>query len=186
MNRCGYYGYPATQSIRNSDENLSAYLYGTYDFDNGLQAFATLNYTQTKAKLSSATRFVQSGGSLGIGNFYDPNLRGTVGNILRIFTPSEVGTTGAEGRFEERSIDAAAGLRGTLFDNRFDWDATLSHARYEVEDEYNWPIASRVRDYFFGPRLGTTTSGLPIYALNIDRLLTPLTPEQIQSFSVGH
>ena len=183
LNRCGYYGYPATQSIRNSDENLSAYLYGTYDFDNGLQAFATLNYTQTKAKLSSATRFVQSGGSLGIGNFYDPNLRGTVGNILRIFTPSEVGTTGAEGRFEERSIDAAAGLRGTLFDNRFDWDATLSHARYEVEDEYNWPIASRVRDYFFGPRLGTTTSGLPIYALNIDRLLTPLTPEQIQSFS---
>ena len=54
-NFLGYYGYPATQSIRNSDENLSAYLYGTYDFDNGLQAFATLNYTQTKAKLSSAT-----------------------------------------------------------------------------------------------------------------------------------
>lgn len=183
LNRCGYYGYPATQSIRNSDENLSGYLYGTYDFDGGLQAFATLNYTQTKAKLSSATRFVQSGGSLGIGNFYDPNLNGTVGNILRIFTPSEVGSTGAEGRFEERSIDAAVGLRGTIFNDRFDWDATLSHARYEVEDEYNWPIASRVRDYFFGPRLGTTTAGLPIYALNVNRLLTPLTPEQIQSFS---
>lgn len=182
-NRCGYFGYPATQSVRNSDANFATYLYGTYDFSGGMQAWASLNYTQTKAKLSSATRFIQSGGSLGIGNFYDPNLGGTVGNILRIFTPREVGTTGAEGRFKERSIDAAAGLRGTMFNDKFDWDATLSHARYNVDDEYNWPIASKVREFFFGPQLGTRPNGLPIYALNVDRLLNPLTPDQIAAFS---
>lgn len=182
-NRCGYFGYPATQSVRNSDASASAYLYGTYDFSGGLQGWASLNYTQSKAKLSSATRFIQSGGSLGIGNFYDPNFNATLGNILRIFTPGEVGTEGAEGRFEEKSVDAAVGLRGTVFNDRFDWDATLSHARYEVEDEYHWPIASRVRDFFFGPQLGTRPNGLPIYALNVDRLLNPLTPAEIASFS---
>ena len=183
LNRCGYFGYPATQSIRNSDESASAYLYGTYDFSSGLQGWASLNYTQSKAKLSSATRFIQSGGSLGIGNFYDPNFNATLGNILRIFTPQEVGSEGAEGRFEEKSVDVAAGVRGTIFNDRFDWDATLSHARYDVDDEYNWPIASRVRDYFFGPQLGTRPNGLPIYALNVGRLLNPLTPADIAAFS---
>ena len=182
-NRCGYFGYPATQSIRNSDKAFSTYLYGTYDFSNGLQGWGSLNYTQSKARLSSSTRFIQSGGSLGIGNFYDPNFNATLGNILRIFTPGEVGTNGAERRFEEKSVDVAAGLRGTMFSDRFDWDATLSHARYEVNDEYNWPIASRVRDYFFGPQLGVRPNGLPIYELNLDRLMNPLTPEQIAAFS---
>ena len=182
-NRCGYFGYPATQSIRNSDKSFSTYLYGTYDFDNGLQGWGSLNFNQSKAKLSSATRFVQSGGSLGIGNFYDPNFGGTVGNILRILTPAEVGSTGAQGRYDETSMDIAAGVRGTMISDRFDWDATVSHARYEVVDEFNWPIASRVREFFFGQQLGTRPNGMPIYNLNIDRLMNPLTPEQVASFS---
>ena len=30
--RCGYFGYPATQAIRNADSNQSVYLNGTFDF----------------------------------------------------------------------------------------------------------------------------------------------------------
>jgi len=181
-NLCGYFGYPATQSIRNSDSSYSGYAYATYDFDSGMQAWAQGNYSYSKAKLSSATRFIQSGGSLGIGNFYDPQFGGTVGNILRIFTPSEVGNVGAQNNYVEKSMDLAVGLRGT-FNDRFDWDATLSHARYNVDDDFNWPVASKVRDFFFGQRLGTHTNGLPIYRLNVDRLLNPLTPEQVAQFN---
>ncbi|MHC9084414.1 TonB-dependent receptor plug domain-containing protein [Luteimonas sp. RIT-PG2_3] len=182
-NACGYFGYPATQSIRNSDSSIAGYLYGTYDFDGGMQAWTQLGFNNSKAKLASATRFIQSGATLGIGNFYDPNFGGTVGNILRIFTPEEVGNVGAENRYDELSFDVAAGLRGTFINDRFDWDATVSHARYRADDEFNWPVASRVRDFFFGQRLGTTGTGLPIYNLRTDRLLRPLTPAEVQSFS---
>lgn len=185
-NLCGYFGYPATQSIRNSDSSYSGYLYTTYDFDGGLQAWGQLSAARSEAKLASATRFVQSGGSLGITTHYDPVLGGNVGNILRIFTPAEVGNTGAQSDYVETSFDIAAGLRGVAFDGRFDWDATVSHARYSADQSFNWPVASRVRDFFFGPRLGTTAAGLPIYELNVDRLLNPLTPADIASFSSNY
>src|SRR3546814_1487294 len=61
INRCYYYGYPATQAIRNADSNLSAYLYGTFDFTDTLQGFAQLSMTDADATLSSSTQFWQSG-----------------------------------------------------------------------------------------------------------------------------
>lgn len=178
-NRCGYFGWPAGQSIRNSDKNLSAYLYGTYDFGDNVQAWAQVNLVSSEAKVASSSRFIQSGAALGVGNFYDPNFGGTVGNILRFITPSEIGSSGGQpSTFKETSIDVAAGLRGTLFDNRFDWDATLSHARYELKEEFSYLVASKVRNYFLGPQLGTQGT-LPIYRLNVDRLLNPLDPSQV-------
>ena len=180
VNRCGYFGWPAGQAIRNSDKNMSAYLYGPYDFSNNVQAWAQLNLVSSEAKVASSSRFIQSGAGLGIGNFWDPNFNGTVGNILRFITPSEIGSGGGQPSvFTERSIDVATGVRGTMFDGRFDWDATLSHARYDLKEEFSWVVASKVRNFFFGPRLGTHTNGLPIYNLNTQRLLNPLTPSQV-------
>src|SRR3546814_20330406 len=59
INRCYYYGYAATQAIRNADSNLSAYLYGTFDFTDTLQGFAQLSMTDADATLSSSTQFCQ-------------------------------------------------------------------------------------------------------------------------------
>lgn len=181
VNRCGYFGWPATQAIRNSDHNLSGYLYGTYDFSGNTQAWAQLNVVSSEAKVASSSRFIQSGAGLGIGNFWDPNFNGTVGNVLRFITPSEIGSGGGQpSTFKETSLDIAAGLRGTMIDNRFDWEATVSHARYDLKEQFSYVVASKVRDFFFGPRLGThTPTGLPIYALNTDRLLNPLTPSEV-------
>src|SRR3546814_2924029 len=76
--------------------------------------------TDADATLSSSTQFWQSG------HVYVPEL-GTLVNTQRIFTPDEVGGIGAQSsKYSERAIDVAAGLRGTMFDNRFDWDATRS------------------------------------------------------------
>lgn len=184
-NRCGYFGYPATQTIRNSDSSYSGYLYGTFDFESGLQAWTQLSVGHAEAKLASSTRFISSGASLGITNHYDPQFGGTVGNVQRIFTPSEVGSSGSQGNYVEKTFDLAFGLRGTIAD-RFDWDGTLSHARYTADDSFNWPVASKVRDFFYGPRLGTHTNGLPIYRMNLDRMLNPVTPEEFASFSSNY
>ncbi len=186
---CGYYGFPATQQIRNADSNLSGYFYGTYDFTDGLQAFAQVSLSQANAKVASSTQFWSSSlessfrnplnGAQGI--FFAQNL-GVFVDAQRIFTPSEVGGLGSQQtKYDERSIDIATGLRGSMFDNRFDWEAYISHARYNLDSEQPRFLANNIRDYFVGPRLGTTASGYGIYNLNVQRYFSPLGVDAFNS-----
>jgi iron complex outermembrane receptor protein len=188
---CGYYGFPATQQIRNSDSNLSGYFYGTYDFTDGLQAFAQVSLSQANATVASGTQFWTSAfddtftnplnGLQGV--FFAQNL-GVFVDAQRIFTPNEVGGFGSQQtKYQERSIDIATGLRGTMFDNRFDWEAYLSHARYDLESEQPRFLANNIRDYFVGPRLGTTASGYGIYNLNVQRYFSPLGVDAFNSMT---
>lgn len=175
---CGYFGYPATQQIRNSDENFSAYLYGTYDFDGGLQAFAQLSASSADAKIASATQFWQSG------LVYDPTLD-TILDSQRIFTPSELGGLGAQQTtVKERSFDLAVGLRGTMFSDRFDWEATFSHSEYDLKVNRPRFLANNINEYFMGPATGQLDPyfGLyPVVSFNIDRYFTPLGADTYQS-----
>ena len=174
---CAYYGYPAGQAIRNSDRNYSAYLYGTYELNDAIQAWAQLSYTNSQATVAAASRAFSSAAVLGSNNFYDPNIGGVVGNVYRVIAPSEIGNGGGQpSKYKEQSLDVASGLRGTVLDGRFDWDATLSHSRYDSDEAFNWLVQSKVRNVFFGPRLGTHAgTGLAIYAMNLQRLTNPLS-----------
>ena len=172
---CGYFGYPATQQIRNSDENLSGYLYGTYDFDGGLQAFAQISASSADAKIASATQFWQSG------LVYDATRRAIL-DSQRIFTPSELGGLGAQQTtVSERSFDVAAGLRGTLFNDRFDWEAAVSHARYDLEVKQPRFRANAIREYFLGPNTGLFQGPYPVVNFNVNRFFTPLTGDTFRS-----
>ncbi|TCZ87397.1 TonB-dependent siderophore receptor [Lysobacter sp. N42] len=170
---CGYWGYPATQAIRNDLQNASAYLYGVMDFSSALQGFATLSIWDSQAKTASSTQF------FGSPIFYDPQF-GRLVDAQRIFTPDEVGNQ--ETSNDERSWDFAVGLRGTLFDGRFDWDATLSRSEYEVEVSRPRFLRQPLFDYFLGPQLGTI-SGFPIHQLNIDRYFRPLDQATYRTLS---
>ncbi len=172
---CGYFGYPATQQIRNSDENLSGYLYGTYDFDGGLQAFAQISASSADAKIASATQFWQSG------LVYDATRRAIL-DSQRIFTPSELGGLGAQQTtVDERSFDVSAGLRGTLFDDRFDWEAVVSHARYDLKVEQPRFRANAIREYFLGPDTGLFQGPYPVVNFNVNRFFAPLSGETFRS-----
>jgi len=172
---CGYFGYPATQQIRNSDENLSGYLYGTYDFDGGLQAFVQLSASSAEAKIASATQFWQSG------LVYDATRRAIL-DSQRIFTPSELGGLGAQQTtVDERSFDVSAGLRGTIFNDRFDWEAVVSHARYDLEVKQPRFRANAIREYFLGPNTGLFQGPYPVVNFNVNRFFAPLSGETFRS-----
>ncbi|KAF1701311.1 TonB-dependent receptor [Pseudoxanthomonas suwonensis] len=177
---CGYFGYPATQQIRNSDENLTAYLYGTYDFDNGMQGFAQLSAAQADAKIASSTQFWQSP------LVYDANLD-TIVDTQRIFTPSELGGLGAQQtEVRERSFDVAVGLRGVAFGDRFDWDLTFSHARYSLTVDQPRFLANRINEYFMGPETGLLDpyfGAYPVVSFDIDRYFSPLAPDTYRSLT---
>ncbi len=184
--RCGYPGYPATQEIRNSDSNQSAYLYGNWDFNENLQGFAQLSYTQAKAKLTSGTQFWQSP------LFFDPNLEsaalgpggGAFVTTQRIFTPAETGGSLVT-TIEEKSYDFAIGLRGTLANGRFDWDATLSRSEYWLDSSQPRFLATPLQDYFLGPQQGLDPyfDAYPVYELNQDRYYNPLDPTTFASLN---
>jgi len=177
---CGYFGYPATQQIRNSDENLTGYLYGTFDFDNGMQAFGQLSVASAEAKIASATQFWQSG------LVYDVNLD-TILDSQRIFTPSELGGLGAQQTtIKETSFDLATGLRGTMFNDRFDWDFTVSHARYELDVSQPRFLANKINEYFMGPSTGQLDpyfNAYPVVNFNVDRYFSPLGGDVYRSLT---
>lgn len=173
---CGYYGYPATQAIRNSDENISAYAYGTLEINDNLQGFASINIWDSEASAASNTQFWS------VPLFYDPNF-GSILDGQRIFTPNEVGGTDAQRTiFNEQAIDFAVGLRGSMGDGRFDWDLTLSHSMYETNNDRPRFLRQNLEDFFLGPRLGTF-AGFPVYELNQDRYFNPITPAEFAALS---
>lgn len=82
--------------------------------------------------------------------------------------------------YKERSVDLAAGLRGRL-GSRFDWDVTLSRADFERTRRRM--VGNLVNDFFFGSKIGTRPNGVPIYRMNMERWLRPMTPVEYASIS---
>lgn len=187
--RCGYFGYPATQAIRNSDSNQSFYVSGTMDFTDNLQGFAQLYHTRAKAKLTSGVQFWSTPG-IYLANVQSPFLEqfgvpGSYAQLQRIFTPAETGNSLVT-TIEEKSFDFAAGLRGTFADGRFDWDATLSRAQYELDSRTPRFLANPLQEYFLGQPLAggdILGYGYDAYNLNIDRFYNPIDPATFASLN---
>ncbi|WND82508.1 TonB-dependent receptor plug domain-containing protein [Lysobacter capsici] len=180
---CGSWKDVGYQTIANGNSDWSGYLYATYDFANGIEAWTSLQGFYSKSKLSGGTEAISGPHIDGTGRvttWFDTGLNANM-NMQRIFTPAEVGGLDAMyQRFTEKSLDVAFGLRGTIGD-RFDWDVTVGRAEYRADRTRPRLDGSKVTDWFFGPRLNTT--GTPRYRINLDRLYTPLTPAQYQSMS---
>ncbi len=180
-------------TFRNGSQDRSGYLYGTWGFDNGTQAWATVGVWDSEGTSLTFMPVVALGFSNGGGgSWFDPGIvgrSGTPGTVIdqavHRLTPSEVGglDAGALTRSDERAWDVSAGLRGTMFNDRFDWDFSLGRAEYRVDEAFPTVVDSLADAYFLGPRLGTTADGLPIHRLNQDRFWNPLTPEQYRSIS---
>ncbi len=182
---CGYYDDVGYQSITNGNNDLSGYLYGTWQFDNGMEAWASLMAFHSKSALTGGVEFINGPHTDGVGVATtifatNPTINGNV-QLQRIFTPQEYGgIEGTHQKFNEKSADFAFGLRGTFAD-RFDWDLTLGRADYYATRTRPRLDGSAVTDFFFGPRLNTT--GTPRHLINLDRFYRPLTPQEYRSLS---
>lgn len=183
---CAWFGYPAEQAIRNSDENISGYFHSTFDLDNGIQLFATLQALDAESQTASNTEFISVSGLIGDRAprndvFFDPNVNAFL-DFQRIFTPSEIGGAGSQGTtYNENTYDIAVGANGD-FGESFDWDFGLSSSKYESETTRPRLLRDPAIAFFLGPQLGLA-SNRGVYALNMDRFLRPLTPEEYASIS---
>lgn len=183
---CGPDDDAALQSIRNKQSNSAGYLYGTFDFDNGTQLWASAMGWDSEAISSGGTEFWGNGSDVHSGLFYEPTL-GTIVQLQRIFRPEEYG--GLENvatKFKERAVEVATGLRGTIFNDRFDWDATIAQSRYDYENDRPRLMARAAHDKFLTRVDGAVDpffGAYPVFDLDFDTWHRPLTPEEYAAMS---
>ena len=193
-NACGYWKDVSYQTITNGNNDLSGYLYGNWQFENGMEGWATFMGYRSQSKLSGGLESIQGPHIDGpaslavpastITSFFatNPGINTSV-NVSRVLTPQEYG--GIEKtfqKFDEKSADLAFGLRGS-FGEKFDWDFTVGRADYYATRERPRLDGSAVSDYFFGPRLNPTGTAPWRYLIDLNRFYTPLTPEQYWSMA---
>lgn len=189
---CGYDRYPAEQTVRNGNNDLSGYLYGTYAFDSGMEAWASLMAFNSRGRLGGGVE-QWFGGPQPNGTFYDPQFGIRILPIRALTTEAYGGPEGTFQKFKENSADLAFGLRGTFAD-RFDWDFTVGAAEYHAVRDRPRMTVTGATNYFLGPRLGTTgqgaytglagiPNGQPVYRLNLDRFYGPISPADYAAMS---
>ena len=176
---CGTFKDVGYQTIRNKTDDLSAYFYATKQLTDNVELWGSLQGWRSNAKSGGGTQFW--GGPTVGAIWYDPSFR-TYVDAQRVFTPQETGgAANLMSTYKERSADLAVGLRGTLAD-RWDWDFTVGHARYETTTDRYRLLANKVNEFFLGQRQGTQ-GGYPVYTLNRANYYRALTPEEFMSLN---
>ncbi|MCA0392931.1 MAG: TonB-dependent receptor [Proteobacteria bacterium] len=181
-NGCGFFGQPATQTIQSKYDRQSVFASGTYDFEGGVQLYGQFLGTRLESMTANGTRFIQPPG----GTIYSP----TLGRMyfLRHLTLAEIGSP-QQILHEEKSFNLAAGLRGTFFSDKFDWDFGVAHSRFEYEGKRPWLLTGPTLGYFFGGVSTANVPGttIPIYPNmteeHLRRWLSPITPELYRTFA---
>ena len=167
-------------ALRTGSEDNSAYFYGTWDFNEDLQGWFSYGAWKSTGEFNT---FLDGFGS---GAFWDPRANNGAGgtrDFLKVISAQEMG--GEERvltKSDETSFDFSAGLRGR-FGERFDWEAMLGRATYEVVETFPTLNQGDMFDFFMGPQLGTTANGTPIYEPDYDKLWNPLDPNEIRHFT---
>ncbi|MCI4569104.1 TonB-dependent receptor [Lysobacter sp. CFH 32150] len=163
-------------ALRTGSEDNSGYLYGTYNFTDDLQGWASLGVWKSTGDFNT---FLDGFAS---GTFFDPTVNnGAGGNrfILKHITPQE---WGGEDKLltksRELAVDFSTGLRGTMIDDRFDWEAMVGRAEYEVKESFPTYNQGDMFDFFMGPDLGGGT-----YAPDYNKVWNPLSPDDVARFT---
>jgi len=155
----------------------NGYIGGEYDFSNGLQVYGSAALYDTVGISNTQLN------GFGTGTFFDSTTNQIV-HAGRQLTAQELGTS-ANTHDREQNWNLQAGVRGTLFDGRFNWDANLSSQKYIVREDYTGYNQTAINNFFLGKQQGTTADGTPIYAFNWQRWWNPITPQQYSEFSVN-
>lgn len=186
---CGSYTQSASRSIANKQETWAGYLSGTFDINDRTQLFGSFSLYDSQATSSSGTefwgtsgdRFTASPTGTATGLYWDANL-GDYYQLQRVFNPFELGgNQAASTLYDERLYDFTFGVNG-MMGERFDWELSANYGKYTYESDRPRLLAKAVHDYFLGDLLGYA-GNYPVFALDLDRWNTPITPDIYRSFA---
>ncbi len=173
--------------------NDNFYVAGQYDINPTLSVYGSmalyLNHGWTNTQLPEFAS----------GVFYDAGTGQVVNDYYRQLTVSELGAMGNT-YDNEKYWDIRAGVKGAIFDDRFNWDLEFGSQKYLVHENYTAYNDTAMQNFFLGPQLGTTTvtganaavcpnnetsCQIPVYNPNQQTLWYPITPTQYAIFSAA-
>ncbi|PNS08709.1 TonB-dependent receptor plug domain-containing protein [Solilutibacter silvestris] len=167
-------------SLKTGSKNDSGYLYGTYEVNDKLEAWASVGVWKTSGQFNT---FLDGFGSP---VYWDPRANNGAGgdrSFLKYQSPGELG--GEKNVLtisRETSIDLSAGLRGRIAD-RYDWEASVGRAVYSDHESFPTLNQGLMQDYYMGPQLGTAANGNPIYQPDYNKLWNPVPASDTAPFS---
>ena len=167
-------------ALRTGSEDDSVYVHGNLDITDNLQGWASIGVWKSQGQFNS---FLDGFAS---GSYWDPRANNGAGgsrNFLKFQSPEEMG---GESKIltdsDEDAIDFSVGLKGR-FGSRFDWEAMVGRATYEVKETFPVLNQGDMFDFYMGAQQGTAANGLPIYTPDYNKLWNPVSPEDIRAFS---
>ncbi|MGO1072853.1 TonB-dependent receptor plug domain-containing protein [Lysobacter sp. CA199] len=166
--QCGQTATFQHWTLRNGSEDRSGYLYGNYDFANGMKGWASLGVWSSRG---SNMTFMPGWNSNG--TYHDVGLNADL-DLVKSFSPREIG--GAQSGYthsDELSWDAAVGLSGK-FGERFDWDFSIGRAEYTVDEKFPAILRAEADRYFLGPNRDRVDQS---------RFWNPISPQDYASIS---
>lgn len=184
---CGSRAEVGNTSFLNDEDSLSGYLNATWTLNDNTEAYASLLVNHHETTASSFSRFwiPDVNGEFGsVGGYVFDDRDFSLNLYQRILGPEETGGPQKQ-LLTSKSYNFAGGIRGTLGDSNWDYDAYFARSQFNIRDSQMWPLTDEIedffRDQFLGPLLGTFY-GYPVYHPDMEAFYQPLTPDQYASF----
>ncbi|MDM5177245.1 TonB-dependent receptor [Massilia sp. DJPM01] len=120
--------------------------------------------------------------STGNGYFFNKN-SGVYEAWTKYISPEEMGGVQRYNRtWDDQASSVSLGAKGDIPGTGWRYEAGYSASFYKSEGHVQRALAN-IDSFFLGPKLGTDTDGIAIYAPNQARLTQRLTPEQFNSIT---
>lgn len=163
----------------------NGYVYGEYEVNPDLDVYGSVALYETHGWTQTQRPFAYAMGGLPV-PFYDAGSGQVISSYSRQFTLAEIGNQ-ANTYDNEQYWDIRAGVKGGIFNDRFNWNLALGSQKYIVHEDYAGLNEQGMFNFLFGEQQGTKTIGgttYPVYDVNQQRFWHPITPAQYATFGV--
>ncbi|WP_297803895.1 TonB-dependent receptor [uncultured Brevundimonas sp.] len=177
-------GYGTILSDRKA---INTYASMGYTLSDRAELFLDLQYSHSELKLFRDVQswLYQDANGSEDGLFFNANT-GSLEGWQRQFSPEEMGGL-ARGFTRNRSdsFTITPGIKGTFGEGDvWGYEIALNHSEYRSKVSFPQVIAAKANAFFLGPQLGVDAdSGYAIFAPDVSRLYTPLTPQEYASIT---
>lgn len=172
---CGTTENAGLASLSNKSRDANGALFLRYHFNDHTQLYSTMLYSYSDPTYAGGSPFWNN-------TFYNKT-SGQYEQWQRIWSPEEVGVDATEQKVFTHSYNFTLGLKGQFGTSDWNYDAYYNRSASKVVRKTHDQVAENgVDQYYLGPQLGTDDAGYPIYAPNLDRLYTPITPDIYNAF----
>lgn len=190
---CGSMFSPGFRTLKSGEESVQLYTHATFALSDTNELYGSVLYNREEVDYHIGANYTWWGTGVEWGYFYDPRFPDNLLNLQRAFVPEDWGSIdGFENSMNtsiSRSHVVNFGSRGMFGESDWDYDVSLSHTKYNL-DERNWarfadPINAFFLEHVLGPQQGLDPmyNAYPVFTPDYDAFYSLLSAADMAQFS---